>query len=82
MPLVRACAAKDCRILTMGQFCVEHEKNEVFEEIIARDHAPSDDLDEIVASLDTDLAPPTAPAAKTSDEGRPTVVRKPLCARL
>jgi hypothetical protein len=69
----------------MGQFCVEHEKSEVFEEIIARDHAPSDDLDEIVASLDTDLAPPTAPAGQDerrgSSDSRPqTAVRSSVTA--
>jgi hypothetical protein len=25
MPIVHECAAPDCRVLTMGRFCLEHE---------------------------------------------------------
>jgi hypothetical protein len=35
MSIVHECSAENCRTLTMGQFCVEHEQNEVFEEFFA-----------------------------------------------
>ena len=29
MPLVHECAAPDCKVLTMGEYCMEHERSEV-----------------------------------------------------
>jgi hypothetical protein len=29
MSIVHECSAENCRTLTMGQFCVEHEKSKV-----------------------------------------------------
>lgn len=37
MSIVHECSAKNCRTLTMGQFCVEHEKTDVFEDLLARE---------------------------------------------
>jgi hypothetical protein len=35
MSIVHECSAENCRTLTMGQFRVEHEENEVFEDFFA-----------------------------------------------
>ena len=37
MSIVHECSAENCRTLTMGQLCVEHEKDEVFEDFFARE---------------------------------------------
>ena len=34
MSLVHECAAEHCTILTMGQFCVEHEKDEALDDAL------------------------------------------------
>lgn len=38
MSIVHECSAKNCKTLTMGQFCVEHEQTTVF------DHSSTDAL--------------------------------------
>lgn len=47
MSIVHECSAEDCKTLTMGQFCVEHENSKVL------DHARSDAVRGLVASFDT-----------------------------
>lgn len=45
MPLVHECSADNCKTLTMGQFCIEHEKNKL------SDHATSDALRGLAVSF-------------------------------
>jgi hypothetical protein len=52
MPIIRPCAHRDCQILTMGEFCIEHEGDDVAEFLVGEAAAAAADLRRVVPDAD------------------------------